>query len=85
MHPEQQEIPAHLYTNGGEDDDPINLDAYLSQNGMITLSLNDDTWLQMSPLAAKRLIELLCGAVGESVIEILDPGRCLHCGAISMY
>ncbi|NNM81671.1 MAG: hypothetical protein HKL98_03570 [Burkholderiales bacterium] len=75
MHAEQQEIPAQLYTNGGGDYEPVNMDAYLSKNGMITVSLTEETWVQMSPLVAKQFVERLRGAIGEALVEMLDQGH----------
>jgi len=70
---EEETIPAKLYSYGGGEEKPINLDAYLNQGGLISIKLDEDNWIELSPITAKKLIKKLNLAVGGSLTELLSP------------
>ena len=45
---------------------PINLDAYLSDSGMVTIPLDEDDLIEMSPLVANEFVQSMLSAIGEA-------------------
>ncbi|EOW9235117.1 hypothetical protein ACOA55_002541 [Vibrio cholerae] len=66
------EIPAKLFSYGGGEEEPIDIDAYLNQGGLITLRIDEDNWIELSPISAKKLLKKLDYAVGQSLAEYLS-------------
>jgi hypothetical protein len=58
----------------GGDPDTVSLDAFLNKAGLITIYLDEHSWVQMSPLVAKQLGERLRSAVGEALANMLQSG-----------
>lgn len=71
MQSEQRELPAELFIEDF-DQGPVTIDAYLAENGMLTIGLTEKGWLQMSPLVAQQLIERLRAAVGEAIAALQE-------------
>ena len=66
------EIPAKLLTYGGGEEEPIDMDAYLNQGGLITIRIDEENWIELSPISAKKLLKKLDYAVGQSLAEYLS-------------
>ena len=66
------EIPAKLLTHGGGEEEPIYMDAYLNQGGLITIRIDEESWIELSPISAKKLLKNLDYAVGQSLAEYLS-------------
>lgn len=68
---DNKEIPAKFYhEREGESD--VNLDAYLNDQGMITISIKGGASIDMSPLAVKELMARLNAASKEFAAEFLS-------------
>jgi hypothetical protein len=70
MQPEQEDLRVHLYTENGGRSATVDIEAYLSKNGMVTISLSQ-AWVQMSPLVAKQFVERLQTAVEDAMTQML--------------
>jgi hypothetical protein len=70
---EGNEIIAKMLSYGGGEEEPINLDAYLNNGGLITIRIDDDRWIELSAIHAKRFRERLNNAIGESLARHLSP------------
>jgi hypothetical protein len=66
------EIPAKFYTHSGGEDYPISLDAFLNHGGLITIKLNEESWIELSPLSAKALMAKLNVGMKDSVAALLS-------------
>lgn len=68
---DSKEIPARFYhEREGESD--VNLDAYLNEQGSITIYIKGGASIDMSPLAAKELMARLNAASKEFTAELLS-------------
>ncbi len=68
---DSKEIPAEFYhEREGESD--VNLDAYLNEQGSITIYIKDGASIDMSPLAAKELMARLNAASKEFAEKLLS-------------
>ncbi|HIF9191925.1 TPA: hypothetical protein ACX6PF_001106 [Photobacterium damselae] len=45
------------------------MDAYLNNGGLITIRIDEDKWIALSPIPAKKLLKKLDYAGGESLTE----------------
>ncbi|NOI26667.1 hypothetical protein [Vibrio mediterranei] len=66
------EIPAKLFSYGGGEEEPIDIDAYLNRGGLITIRIDEDNWIELSPISAKKLLKKIDYAVGQSLAEYLS-------------
>ena len=69
---DNSEIPAQLYTHSGGEDELVSLDAFLNHGGSITIKINEESWIELSPLSAKALIGKLNVANKDSVAALLS-------------
>ena len=60
-----------MYTDHGGAEEPVNIDAYLNQGGLISIAIDEDKWIEMSPIMAKKLMIKLQYATGASLTEML--------------
>ena len=68
---DSKEIPAEFYhEREGESD--VNLDAYLNDQGSITIYIKDGASIDMSPLAVKELMVRLNTASKEFAAKLLS-------------
>lgn len=68
--PETQEsVPVNFWNNGpmGE---PMDLDIYPNASGMIVLKISDGSFLEVSPVMAKRMREKLSRAISQSLTNM---------------
>jgi hypothetical protein len=68
---DSKEVPAKFY-HESEGESDVNLDAYLNDQGSITIYVKDGASIDMSPLAAKELMVRLNTASKEFAAELLS-------------
>ncbi|OUS12938.1 hypothetical protein A9Q89_04555 [Gammaproteobacteria bacterium 53_120_T64] len=68
---DSKEIPSKFY-HESEGESYVNLDAYLNEQGSITIYIKDGASIDMSPLAAKELIVRLNAASKEFASELFS-------------
>ncbi|MDH5902683.1 hypothetical protein AB4582_10575 [Vibrio splendidus] len=66
-------IIARMYTEGGGEETPVSLDAYLNNGGLISIAIDDDSWIEISPIEAKKLMGKFEHALGASLAQMLSP------------
>ena len=66
------DIPGKIYTYGGGDDKPIYLDAFFNNGGLITIAIDEETWIEVSPTSAKALVAKINIAMKDSVDALLS-------------
>jgi len=69
----ENEIIAKLYSYGGGEQEPINLDAYLNSGGLITIRIDDENWIELSAIHAKKFREELDIAISDSLAQHISP------------
>ena len=65
-----ESIPANFYSRGPESE-AQELKIYPNAHGMIILSIDEDTFVEVSPAMAKRLREQLTKAISSSLTDML--------------
>jgi hypothetical protein len=72
---DNNEIIARMYTEGGGEETPIFIDAFLNNGGLISIALDDDSWIEVSPIEAKKLMAKLQHALGAALAQMLSPSE----------
>jgi hypothetical protein len=72
---DNNEIIARMYTEGGGEETPIFIDAFLNNGGLISIALDDDSWIEVSPIEAKKLMAKLQYALGAALTQMLSPSE----------
>jgi len=73
--PDNNEIIARMYTEGGGEETPVSIDAYLNNGGLISIAIDEDSWIEISPIEAKKLMAKLQYALGASLTQMLSPSE----------
>lgn len=68
----QEAIPVRYFARGPEAE-LESLSVYTNNSGMVILSIDDNTYIEVSPAMAKRLREQLSRAIRESLTDMLRP------------
>ena len=68
----EQKIPVRYYARGPEAEFE-NLSVYINAQGMVILSIDEDTYIEVSPAMAKRLRDQLSKAIRSALTEMLRP------------
>ncbi|MEQ1536772.1 MAG: hypothetical protein ABL923_12940 [Burkholderiaceae bacterium] len=68
----KETIPVHFYANGPEVNNE-SLSVYNNSGGMIILKIDDDTFIEVSPIMAKRLRDQLSTAIRCALTDMLRP------------
>lgn len=69
---ERDVIPIRYFARGPEAE-LESLSVYTNNSGMIILSIDEDTYIEVSPVMAKRLRDQLSRAIRESLTNMLRP------------
>ena len=69
---DKQAIPVRFYAKGPEAD-AENLSVFNNTGGMIILKIDDDTFIEVSPIMAKRLRDQLSIAIRIALTDMLRP------------
>ncbi len=68
---EDEFLIGKMYTENGGEEMPVDIDAYLNKGGLVTIALDSDKWIEMSPIMARELMLRLQYATGTSLTEML--------------
>jgi len=72
---EENQIIARMYSENGGEETPIAIDAFLNNGGLISIPIDDGSWIEISPIEAKKLKEKLEEALSESLSLLLSPSE----------
>jgi hypothetical protein len=51
---EDELLIGKMHTESGGEEMPVNIDAYLNKGGLVTITLDDNKWVEISPIMAKN-------------------------------
>jgi hypothetical protein len=72
---DDNQIIARMYSEAGGEETPVLLDAYLNNGGLISIAIDDDCWIEISPIEAKKLMGKFEYALGASLVQMLSPTK----------
>lgn len=72
---EENQIIARMYSENGGEETPISIDAFLNNGGLISIPIDEGTWIEISPIEAKKLKTRLEDALSSSLAQMLSPSE----------